>query len=204
MTERKRGDGIAASVEIEEITPVGTSAQVLLAKNEGRKVQTVDQETGEDGQGITTTHNRPGTMIMYKPLERGGYAPKTVSVSALRLLLRQGWQEHCPLCKGDHINADGVASTDPNLCAASDPVAVRVCPVCQKRIYDNIRFTEQAEEDGDVNVIREEAYENSTGASRTKASLDLHLWIRHSRQAQMMGVPPLPAAMQDMVGEAKA
>jgi uncharacterized Zn finger protein (UPF0148 family) len=193
-----------AAVEISDVAPIEPNAEVFLAAHEGRVDRRVDQETGEDGAAVTTTHTRPGTTVMYKPTEAHGYVPRTVSVSALRLLIRQGWQERCPECKQQHIDKQGQVSTDPNLCAARDPVAVRICPVCQKRIYDNVRFSEQAEaEDSDPNVIREETYENTTGESRTKASLDLHLWLRHARQAQMMGVPPLPAALRDMVEEAK-
>ena len=83
-------------------------------------------------------------------------------------------------------------------------MAVRICPVCDIRIYDNVGFRQGAEvDDGDANVIRESGYDTSTGASRTKASLDLHLWARHPRQAQMMDVPPLPTALRDMVEQAR-
>ena len=199
MTERERGSGSAASVEIHEVEAVGASVrsnEVLLAEEEGRVAKTVEQ----GGDGVATTHTRPGTTVMYKPV-KNGYEPRPVSVSALRLLLKQGWKEQCPLCNSAHIDKNGQHSTDPNLCKAKDPVAVREGPVCQKRIYDNVGFTENADQEGeeDVNVIREEAYDQSTGASRTKASLDLHLWQKHPRQAQMMGVPPLPKAMSDMV-----
>jgi hypothetical protein len=190
----------AAAVEIHEVEPVGAPARsnaVLLAEEEGRMVKSVDEDGGD---GVVTTHTRPGTTTMYKP-SKDGYQPRTVSVSALRLLLIQGWKERCPDCNSEHIGPDGQHSTDPNLCAARDPIAVRVCPVCTKRLYDNIGFTEDTDAEGeaDPNVIREEAYSESTPETRTKASLDLHLWQKHPRQAQMMGVPPLPAAMSDMV-----
>ena len=198
MTQREQGRGPDASVEIHDVEPVGASvrsSEVLLAEEEGRVTKT----TGEEA-GVKTTHTRPGTTTMYKPINNG-FEPRTVSVSALRLLIRQGWKEQCPLCNSAHINRSGQHSTDPNLCTARDPVAVRECPACGKRIYDNVGFTENTDQKGevDVNVIREEAYDQSTGASRTKASLDLHLWQKHPRQAQMMGVPPLPKAMSDMV-----
>ena len=138
---------------------------------------------------------------MYKPTENQGYVPRVVSGSAVRLLLRQGWQEVCPDCNSRHIDKSGNESTDPNLCAARDPVAVRECRVCGKRIYDNVGFSERDTESADPNVIEDDVYTATTGADRTRASLNLHYWLRHPRQAQMMGLPPLPAAMRDMAGE---
>jgi len=198
MTKRMRGEGGGASVDEHKVEPVARSTAVLLAEEEGRTEQTV----GEDVDGVQTTHSRPGTTTMYKPAF-GGYEPRTVSVSALRLLIRQGWKEQCPDCGSLHLNKQGEHSTDPNLCTAKDPVAVRECPVCEKRIYDNVRFMEKVGYEGeeDPNVIREESYDTSTGASRTKASLDLHLWQKHPRRAQMMGVAPIPAGLEDMLGE---
>lgn len=194
-----------AQVDIQDVPPVGAgveSSEVFLAKHEGRMQQTVEEVKGDDGS-VKVTHNRAGTMIMYKPTESQGYMPKTVSVSALRMLLRQGWKEECPDCGGRHLNKDGIDSTDPNLCSAREPVAVRVCPVCQVRIYDNMRYGEDAEESDDVNVIKDDSYAATTGESRTRVSLNLHLWVRHPRQAQMMGIEQLPTALRDMVEEAK-
>ena len=51
----------------------------------------------------------------------------------------------------------------------------------------------------DENVIEDEAYEASTAEERTKASLDLHYWTWHPREAQMMKIPPLPKALQPVV-----
>ena len=194
-----------ASVTVQEVEQVsGDQTAVFEAKHSGGLVRTVERAESEDGSPVTTTHTRPGTLTMYKPTERQGYTPRTVSASAIRILLDEGWAEHCPDCGKDHIGKDGKASTDPNLCSARPPVAVRVCPVCQKRIYDNVRFAEQPEGvEGDPNVIKDEAYTASTPEQRTKVLLNLHLWVRHARQAQMMNVPALPSALQDMVAEAK-
>ncbi len=191
-----------ASVDVEEVAPVGRSAEVFAAENERKMEESVERATGEDGNPVVTTHTRAGTLIMYKPTETQGYVPKTVSVSAIRLLIRQGWHETCPECHKKHINKDGQESTDPNLCSARDPVAVRVCSVCSKRIYDNVGLFKEADTEDDPNVIEDDAYDLSTPASRTQASLNVHLWVRHTRQAQMMNVPPLPAAMREMVEEA--
>ena len=192
-----------AMVDVQEVSPVGEApdSEVFLAEHEGRMEKTVEEVKAEDGP-VQVTHSRPGTIVMYKPTERQGYVPRTVSVSALRLLLRQGWKRVCPDCDGQHLNKDGVASTDPNLCKARDPVAVRICPVCQKRIYDNMQFNEVAESD-DLNVIKDDTYKLTTGETRTRVSLNLHLWMRHPRQAQMMSIEPLPTALREMVEEAK-
>lgn len=193
-----------ASVEEHEVAPAGRrmrSPEVLIAQHEGM-VTTRDRSTDEDGNPVVTEHTRPGTAVMYKPTAHG-YEPRTVSGSAIRMLLRQGWYEFCPDCNDQH-SLDGVPSKDPNLCAArTEPVMGRICPVCQKHIYDNMRFSEEAEASRDPNVIPNTDYQNTTPDSRTKAALDLHLWTKHARQAQMMGVPSLPGAMRDMVEEAK-
>lgn len=193
MPERK---GNTATVDVVDNVPVGVSDEVLIAEHEGRKTQTKETAKGEDGE-VMTIHTRPGTVVLYKPTETHGYTPRTVSVSAIRLLLRQGWKEVCPDCNQRHVDKKGLESTDPNLCKARDPVAVRVCRVCTKRIYDNRRFTFDGKMGGDdENVIEDEAYDASTPEDRTKASLDLHYWTWHPREAQMMKVPPLPAALQ--------
>ncbi|KKM16942.1 hypothetical protein LCGC14_1680800, partial [marine sediment metagenome] len=52
----------------------GRSPAVLIAEQEARPMEeTVDRVQDEDGNPVTTTHTRPGTTIMYKPLEHGGY-----------------------------------------------------------------------------------------------------------------------------------
>ena len=208
--ERERGTGPAAAVEIVENEPIGMkrrkpgrrSPAMLIAENEGKMVTTVEQSQGEDGAAITTEHRRPGTVVMYKPVGKR-YEPRVVAGSAIRVNLTNGWREFCPLCEDKHLDKNGQESTDPNLCAAQDPVAVRVCPVCQKRIYDNIRFSEQAEYDPtDLNVIKDDTSGDTTGASRTAISLNEHLWLRHRRQAEMMGTPLSPG-VKAMIEEMK-
>ncbi len=196
--------GKAAAVEVVDNVPVSMSEEVLVAQHEGRTVRSEEATKGEDGE-VMTTHTRPGTVVLYKPTESHGYTPRTVSVSAIRLLLRQGWREVCPDCNRRHVNKDGIESTDPNLCSARDPVAVRVCRVCTKRIYDNRQFTYDGKMGADdENVIEDEAG-SSTPEQRTLASLHLHYWTWHPREAAMMNIPPLPAALQPVVpGETRA
>src|SRR3990170_5069403 len=152
---RKR-TGARASISIEDNVPVEThSPEVLIAQHEGRMVRSAEVSQGEDGNPVTTTHTRPGTLIMYKPTEKQGYVPRTVSGAAIRLLLIQGWKEVCPDCNRRHIDKNGVESTDPNLCSARDPVKVGACRVCGKRVYDNQGLMEVPESD-DPNVIDDE------------------------------------------------
>ena len=200
---KERGFGrvqTAASVEVVDVPPVGKSAEVFLAQHEGIVDTIVDREVSDDGNPVTTTHTRPGTMVMYKPFA-GGYAPRTVSVSALRLLLRQGWSEHCPSCGKPHLDKNGNHSTDPNLCTARPALAVILCPVCRLRIYDNMPFEEAATEDDDKNVITPDDLQASTPEQRLIAARNLHMWLHHPRSAQERNLPPLPAALRDMVAE---
>ena len=180
----------------------GVRQEAFIARHEAMKDET--KETGADG--ITTEHSRPGTVIMYKPTETQGFAPKRVSVSSLRMLIRQGWSEFCPDCGNEHLDKQGQASTDPNLCKARPPVAVRVCPICRKRIYDNVGVPSgpvSTAEEYDPNVISDESVA-TTPEQRTRMQLDVHLWSKHPRQAQMMGRPPLPQALREIAESVQA
>ena len=174
------------------------SATTFIARNQGRTEETSDQIATSDGTG-TATHTRPGTIPLYKPTERMGYIPRLVSVSALPMLLKQGWSEFCPECEDHHLDSKGNITTDPNACKAREPLAIRRCPVCGKRVFDNMSLaTTAVDEDDDPNVIEDDAYSASTPAQRTKMKLDLHLWVRHAEWAQANGVPPLPTAFKEM------
>jgi len=142
---------------------------------------------------------------MYKPSERYGYSPRSVSASAIGLLLRQGWKEVCPDCNSRHIDKNGNESTSPNLCSAREKVKAGVCRVCGKKVYDNQGFMETENLDlEDPNLIDDELYTKTTAEQRVISSLNLHYWLRHPRQAQMMALPPLPEAMRDLVEGARA
>jgi hypothetical protein len=187
-----------ASVEITENPPAGRSAEVFIAENEGKIARTVEETKDTDGNPVKTTHTRPGTIFMYKPLPRGGYEPRLVSVSSIGLLLRNGWAENCPDCGRKHIDKAGKESADPNLCPAHPPVAVIVCPVCRVRIYDNMPFEAVvAEADADENVISPDDLTESTPEQRLVAARNLHMWVHHPRSAQERGVPQPPDAMRD-------
>lgn len=180
------------------------SPAVFVAENEGNPpVETVETFNDEDGNAVKTTHTRPGTITMYKPLEHGGYEPRTCSSTSIKLLLGEGWAENCPECHKKHIDGTGQESTDPNLCSARPPVAVILCPVCQVRIYDNMPYENRVTADIDENVIFPDDLDESTPEQRLVAARNLHLWMHHPRSAQERNIPPLPAAMRDMVTEAR-
>ena len=177
---------------------------MFVAEHDGKPmVETVEVTKGEDGNAVTTTHTRPGTIVMYKPLAHGGYEPRTASVTSIKLLLDEGWAENCPECGKKHIDSIGQESTDPNLCSARPPVAVILCPVCHVRIYDNMPYEERVMADIDKNVIFPDDLDDSTPEQRLVAARNLHLWLHHPRSAQERNIPPLPDAMRDMVTEAR-
>ena len=185
---------------VQTVPPVTRSQEAFVAEEAGRSEESVVKETNEDGLTAVTTHKRPGTIVMYKPSERSGWLPRTVSRHSIGPNLVHGWKEVCGDCGYRHINTEGVESTDPNLCSARPPVAVRVCPVCEKRIYDNVTTGPDTDQDGaeDKNVITDNPYEKSTAETRTMAGMNEHMWLRHARQAEAMGVP-LPASIREEV-----
>ena len=195
---KAQGFGKKAAVEEHAVPPI-RSPEVFIADQQGRIEKTVEQAKDEDVNPVITTHTRPGTLIMYKPLEYGGYEPRTVSATSIGLLLRQGWAENCPDCGKKHTDKRGLESSDPNLCSAHPPVAVILCPVCRLRIYDNMRVAEVPESEDDPNVLVTNDLQQTTPEQRLIAARNLHLWMHHPRTAQEMNIPPLPAALRDMV-----
>lgn len=206
-----------ASTDIIEHKPAATKAApnrrprsseaAVIAREANRREETAGRVTTEDGDG-TVIHTRPGTMTLYKPTERNGWIPRTVSASAIGMLFKQGWQEFCPDCQGHHTDRKGNITTDPNACTARPGVAVRICPVDGKRIYDNMSLSaaiaEADDYEDDPNVIHDDPYAASSPEQRTKLKLDLHLWVRHPEWAQANGVPPLPSAFREMVDQVPA
>jgi hypothetical protein len=204
--QRAKAQGLSgAKVEerpIEPVAPIHAArrSEVLIAEHESRTDRTVEQNQDEDGNPVMTTHVRPGTIIMYKPLPTGGYEPRRCSVTAIAMNLRNGWGEHCPDCGKKHVDSTGQESPDPNLCSARPPVAVILCPVCRLRIYDNIPYSQSfPESEGDPNVINPDDLQENTAEQRLITARNLHLWMNHPRSAQERNIPPLPEALRDMV-----
>ena len=194
----------AGKVEVHANAPVTRSPAVFIAENEARPMEeTVEQAKGEDGNAVTTTHTRAGTLTMYKPLEHGGYEPRTVSTTAISMLLNEGWAEVCPDCGKKHLDKQGVDSSDPNLCSARPPVAVIICPVCHVRIYDNMAREEAEVDETDENVINPGDLRASTPEERLIAARNLHMWMSHPRSAQERNLPPVSDALRGDMVEAR-
>ncbi len=139
------------------------------------------------GNGGGVTHKTAGLVMMWKPTDNGWMAVEVTSTS-IEQVLRAGWKSYCPDCNGRH-------GAGPNDCPGRQPVAYRICPICPAVIWDNYQVGTRLptdEQSGDPNMIVDEAYTNSTPATRTKAALDLHLWTRHPQETRAMGIPPLP------------
>ncbi len=206
MTTRREPLGQKADVQEERVAPVAplrpstrtmTPEEQFLLTTTG-KVQTVEgfrnEDTHQDGAGVNIIHTRPGTVMMWKPIADGTYSPRTVAESSRSLNLKNGWKITCPQCGTNH-EASPYPPGDPNACPARDPVAVRVCPVCNKRVFDNIKGETSKPADFDPNVIQDDTFEKTTPAQRTEITLRTHMWLRHPQQSMMRGLAPLPQAM---------
>jgi hypothetical protein len=164
-------------------------------------VTTVENFTDTTQAGAARIeHVGPGRVLMWKPDENdpGLYHPRTVSESAKVVNLQNGWKAKCPACGTNH-EASPYPPNDPNSCPAREMVAVRICPICGKRITDNLIREQYGGLDADAPdalMLIEDEKSVSTPTSRTRVQLDRHLWTFHPRSAEMMGRPPLPTAKQ--------
>ena len=193
MTTQIRPTGKQASVGVRSLSE--EEAFKAMASGQVKAKSTI---TDSQGGEANITHTRPGVVLMWKPGADGRFVPRTVSETAVDLNLANGWKIKCPDCGTNH-EASGLPISDPNACPGRAPVAIRLCPIasCRKRIPDNLGFA-TADKSDDPNVLPDEAYTNSTPESRTRMQLNVHLWTRHPREAQMMNIPELPEAYRDM------
>lgn len=197
MKRVRAGRGQKASVEVKAVS----DETVFAIEAMNRPTQPVTHPIEGEADGVTeggnVTRLRGGlndTVTMYKPTP-GGWMPRRVTAGSISMNLANGYKIRCPQCNGHH-------GTDPNECPGRDPIAVRVCPVCAKRIYDNRVTMDVDPQEDDPNVIHDDAYRASTPAIRTKAALDWHIWNRHPQEAREMGLAPLPEAPQYKVPDA--
>ena len=194
MQERMARVRAARGAQKANVQTTVTDEQAFLASHINKRASSQENLDGEDG---SVTHNRPSTVVMWKPSPQG-FFPRTVSVTAISANLENGWKAHCPDCGGDH-------GADPNSCPNREPIAVTSCPVCGKRIYDNQAQDLAADPDAetDPNYVSFEDYKNATPRERLQKQLGLHMWVRHPQQAMMRGLPPLPTALAEMVAESR-
>ena len=178
-----------------------TPEEEVLMRNSGAG-QTVErfQDTELSYGEATISHSSPGRVLMWKPLENGGYTPRIVSESAKGLNLQAGWRISCPDCGTNHEDSP-YPPGDPNSCPGKAPVAVRICPVCGKRITDNVLVDRTAvlADALDAAMIIRDDYVATTPEVRTRLKLEEHLWVFHPRQARARGVTEIPTALKPIV-----
>ena len=194
----------AASVKTQSLPRTVSADEEALMSN-GGSIQSSQRYSEEDTLGdAVITHTRPGRVLMWKPLENGTYVPRTVSESAKEQNYKNGWKFKCPECNTNH-EASPYPPGDPNSCPAREPLAFRVCPVCGKRVLDNMITSNFIADDSapDADMAIKDDMEASTPESRTRVQLDRHLWQFHPRSAEMMGRPPLPVAARQYDGAAR-
>ncbi len=190
---KERMAKVRAAKAAKQSTGVIDPATEFLALNQGRMV-TDQQAVPDEASGLTggasvqpgtIVHKRPAGVTMYKPDGRGGYTPRNnIPASAIGMNLANGWFVHCPECGGDHD------TMDPNECPAHEPIATAFCPICPKQIWDNRLPPTPVDHSDNPNVVRLE-FNNSTPQTRLKATMDVHIWMKHPQQARILGLDPL-------------
>ena len=185
------------------VAPPITETQAFAAEYRGKTVIETEMQSAPGGElignpqhgdsGFPVTHKHAPRVVMYKPDGHGHYSPRIVDANAIPQLLENGFRPTCPECNGHH-------GANPNDCPARDPVAIRACPVCGKRVYDNMDLNPvQIEDEGDPNLIIDDSYASSTPATRTKVLLDMHIWAKHPQSARIMNLAPLPEPSDEML-----
>ena len=185
MTNQRR-TGRAANTAPKAI-PRAMSAEEAFLLEESPGISTTES-LSQDGQNATITHNRPGRVLMWKPSAGGRWSPREVSNSQRSQNLRLGWKIVCPDCGTNHEQSPYPPS-DPNSCPANEPVAVRLCPECGHRVFDN-RISAEREPSDDPNVIVDESDVATTKEGRTRIAMNWHMWAVHPQQAEMRGIRP--------------
>lgn len=196
MKRVRAGRGNKASVAINAISEEHEFAINASQRRMRPVTEPIEGESDGATEGGNVTRLRGGvndTVTMYKPTP-AGWMPRRVTAGSIDMNLANGYKIRCPECNGHH-------GVDPNECSGRAPMAVRICPVCAKRIYDNRVSIDVDFQTDDPNVIQDEAYSASTPAVRTKAALDWHIWNRHPQEAREMGLAALPEAPKLSVPE---
>lgn len=206
MTNQRRGRPAKANVQVRAVPRIVSAEEEFLLTNSG-DVQTVERYNDDvTSGGARITHIAAGRVQMWKPGTNGTYTPRTVSESSKAINLAGGWKITCPDCGTNHEDSP-YPPGEPNSCPARAHVPMRLCPVADcnsgngKRIYDTLGLQSRFEgEDEDPDIIKDDAFENTTAETRTRILLDWHLWTFHPRYAQATGRPPLPQASRQYDG----
>ena len=177
-----------------------TEEEEFLAQ-QSEPSETTENFSASDGTPpAVVTHRSPfGRVIMWKPMENGQYAPRVVSETSKMINLRNGWKIACPECHTNH-EASPYPIGDPNACPARAPIPWMACPVCGKRIFDNVLTSVTQAPVGMApdaeSFVEIEQTELTTPAERLRYGYHRHMWYAHEQQAQMRGLPQLPERMQ--------
>jgi hypothetical protein len=163
----------------------------------GAPITTVDdlgQFAGEDSNILdddresNVEHSSAGRVVMFTK-ETWGWRRVVVSRNSVDELLRAGFIDRCGDCGSQ--KCPGIPG---NYCPKRAPVAYRTCPIpgCNggnpKKFFDVGITAFTAPNPDDPFSIVDEAYAQSTPASRTKAQLDAHLRAYHETTAMSMGL----------------
>lgn len=203
-TRRQSGPGRSFRPPSVKVSGVSFDQQ-FVARHEGRVEQdneNMAEVSTEMVHGGVVSHKRPGRVTMYKPTPNGWQPRHNIPVTSISVNLLNGWRVQCPDCGKPERDGDAPCMGG-NECAGREPLAARQCPVCGRKVFDNLKIEASLDQD-DPNIIHDTAYENSSPASRTKTLLDTHLWNRHPAEARSLGVPPLAGSNEALVQAVQA
>ena len=202
MTMQRRGN--KAAVQVRKIS----REEAFAAANRDSVRESTQTFNNPEGGEANITHTGAERILMWKPVidDRNivrDFVTRAVPVSHIDLNLFNGWRSSCPACETNHEDSP-LPPSDPNSCPAKDKVAVRFCPVpgCGKRILDNQGWVGERQGitvDGEEVISNDDMTSLTTPAERTEQLVKIHLWMRHPKQAQMMGIPELQGSYRDAV-----
>ncbi len=184
-----------------------TEEEAFLAQEIGEETTTTQLPADSDGltTGTSIEHTTRGRVLMWKPGADGKYTPREVAENSRPELVKQGWKFRCPDCNTNHEQSQ-YPPEDPNSCPAREPIAWTACPVCGKRQFDNMQWKSAEVDlyasDADAMVV-DDALNSTTPRDRVMLVRNLHMWTRHPRQSQMMGIAQLPSALREIVDGAR-
>lgn len=150
-----------------------------------------DRARRQAGDVAIIEHESSTLVKMWKPIGNGDYMPRPVPITNIAMLFSEGWLEQCPHCHTSEC------TDEPNSCTGRVAKAYRICPECQKKVYDfqnmNVAPGVDTDDDGeeievDPNAIVDDAYAESTPGARTKSRLDRHMTSFHPEEAAARGI----------------
>jgi hypothetical protein len=120
-----------------------------------------------------------------------GWSPIVISTNSIAQLFAAGLMDRCGDCGRNTCGVlpNGQLDPDPNACPGKEPVQLRRCPVCRKRVYDVDTSQARAGElDRDPNEIADDTFGAVTPETRTRARLEEHLIYYHKTEARQFGL----------------